>query len=127
MSLSKQSPPPQTERIILLPNHKNIILAAESARDVSPKSVVVIPTKSAPQGLNSLLALDLSGDLETTAVAMQTRAFEIITAEISRATRSVEIDGVAVQAGDYIGLIDGQLLAAHAAVTAVFDNPTQNP
>ena len=101
-----------TDKIIILPNNKNIILAAEAARDLSPKEVVVVPTRTAPQGFCALLTLNPNGDLANTAAGMYEAAQQISTGEITRATRSVNLDGVAVNEGEVIGLVDGRLSAS---------------
>ena len=101
-----------TDKIILLPNNKNIILAAEAARDLSVKQVAVVPSRSAPQGIAALMALNPDGDVAANAAAM-TRALSLVkTGEITRATRSVQIDGVDVAEGAIIGLADGKLVCA---------------
>ena len=101
-----------TDKIILLPNNKNIILAAEAARDLSVKQVAVVPSRSAPQGIAALMALNPDGDVAANAEAM-TRALSLVkTGEITRATRSVEIDGVDVAEGQIIGLAEGRLVCA---------------
>jgi uncharacterized protein len=98
-----------TNKIIILPNNKNIILTAEAARDLSPKDVVVVATRTAPQGISAMLSLELNGDLEAVAEAMQEMSTQVVSGEITRATRSVTLDGVAVEEGQYIGLVDGRL------------------
>jgi len=108
-----------TDKVIILPNNKNIILAAEAARDLSPKNVAVVPTKTAPQGLSAMLALDPDGDLEETTDAMIEASQEVSTGEITRATRSVTLDGVEVNEGEFIGLVDGRLCSSGAELTAV--------
>lgn len=108
-----------TDKVIILPNNKNIILAAEAARDLSPKEVAVVPTLTAPQGFSSLLAYDPDGDLAATAVAMATCAQEVATGEITRATRSVNLDGVEVKDGQIIGVVNGRLCASGPDMTAV--------
>lgn len=108
-----------TDKVVILPNNKNIILAAEAARDLSPKQVAVVPTKTAPQGLSALLALNPDGDLEETAVAMTLAAKDVATGEITRATRSVTLDNVEVHEGEYIGLVDGRLCTSDNELTAV--------
>ncbi len=98
-----------TDKVIILPNNKNIILAAEAARDLSGKQVAVVPSRSAPQGIAALMALHPDRDLASNAEAM-TRALSLVrTGEITRATRSVQIDGVDVAEGALIGLADGKL------------------
>lgn len=108
-----------TDKIILLPNNKNIILACEAARDLSDKQIMVVPTRTAPQGISAMLALNADGDLAEVAQAMGSLAQQVTTAEITIATRSVEIDGVAVEEGNVIGLLDGKLRAAGEDVETV--------
>lgn len=96
--------------IILLPNNKNIILAAEqAARLAKDKETVVIPTRSMPQGISALLPYDPKGDLREVAEAMQQAKDDVVTGEITIATRSVELNGVNVEQGQIIGLVDGVL------------------
>lgn len=98
-----------TDKIIVLPNNKNIVLAANQAKEVTVKQVYVIPTRNVPQGLSAMLHLDADGDLDKVAEKM-TRAIEhVVTGEITVATRTVEIDGVNVREGQVIGLLNGKL------------------
>ncbi|MDA0246097.1 MAG: DAK2 domain-containing protein [Chloroflexi bacterium] len=108
-----------TDKIILLPNNKNIVLACEAARDLSDKQIMVVPTRTAPQGISAMLALNADGELAEVAQAMGALAQQVTTAEITIATRSVEIDGVAVAEGNVIGLLDGKLRAAGEDVETV--------
>lgn len=114
-----------TDKVIILPNNKNIILTAEAARDLSPKSVAVVPTVTVPQGFNAMLAYTPDGELQATAVAMADSAREVATAEITRATRSVTLDGVTVQDGELIGLVNGRLCASGPDLTAVLTQVCQ--
>lgn len=98
-----------TDRIIILPNNKNIVLAAQQAKEVTAKSVCVVPSKTIPQGLAAMLQFDPDGDLDNV-VEKMTRALEsVVTGEITIATRSVEIDGVTVKDGQVIALLNGKL------------------
>ena len=101
-----------TDRVILLPNNKNIILAAQNAAQMTVKKVAVIPTKTVPQGLNAMLRHDPDGDLAELAGEMESAISEVETGEITTATRSVEINGVAVQQGEVIALLNGTLVAS---------------
>ncbi|MBK7215584.1 MAG: DAK2 domain-containing protein [Candidatus Promineofilum sp.] len=110
-----------TDKIILLPNNKNIILAAEAARDLSVKQVAVVPSRSAPQGIAALMALDPDKDVAANAAAM-TRALGLVhTGEITRATRTVQLNGVEVEQGAIIGLADGRLCCSGPDERAVLD------
>jgi hypothetical protein len=98
-----------TGDVIVLPNNKNIVLAAEQAKTLSGKNVEVVPTVTVPQGISALLALNYQADLATNARIMAEAAKTIHTAEITTAVRSVQINGMQVQEGKVIGLIDGKL------------------
>jgi len=101
-----------TDRIIVLPNNKNIVLAAQQAAQLTEKDVVVVPTTSVPQGLAAMLPFDAQGDLESLAKAMERARSGVRTGELTTATRSVGMDGVVVHEGQIIGLLDGKLVVA---------------
>jgi DAK2 domain fusion protein YloV len=101
-----------TDKIIILPNNKNILLAARQAAELTVKEVTVIPSLSIPQGVAAMFALDLDGDFEAVVQAMNSATKEPQSAELTSATRSAEIDGVRVQHGQVIGMLDGRLVAA---------------
>jgi len=98
-----------TEKIIILPNNKNIIFAAEQAKEVTVKEVEIVASSTIPQGMAALLHLNPDGELETVAAKMRKAASLVKTGEVTIATRSVEIDGVNVKEGQVIGLLDGKL------------------
>ncbi len=95
--------------IIILPNNKNIVLAAQQAQALSKKNVEVVRTITVPQGIAALLALNYQADLATNARVMAEAAKTIQTAEVTTAVRSVQINGIRVQEGQAIGLINGVL------------------
>ncbi|MFZ3069977.1 MAG: DAK2 domain-containing protein [Anaerolineaceae bacterium] len=101
-----------SDKIIILPNNKNIILAAQNAAKVSVKQIVVIPTRNAPQGFAAMLRLMPDGTLEENEESMKEAITEVHTGEITIATRNVEIDGVKVEKGSVIGLFDGKLVVS---------------
>ncbi|HNB41275.1 MAG TPA: DAK2 domain-containing protein [Anaerolineales bacterium] len=111
-----------TDKVIILPNNKNIVMAANQAKDVTVKSVQVVPTRTVPQGLAAMLSFDPSGDVEAVAAKMNKAMGNVKTGEITVATRSVEIDGVTVKDGQVIALLDGKLVASSESVEqGVFD------
>src|SRR5512142_460623 len=111
-----------TDNIIILPNNKNIVMTANQAKGVTVKKVEVVPSRSVPQGLAAMLALDPDGDLEAVAARMNKALETVQTGEITIATRSVEIDGVNVKQGEVIALLDGKLIASTGSVEqAVLD------
>ncbi len=101
-----------TDRVILLPNNKNIIMTAKQAAGLTIKQVAVLPSRSIPQGIAAMLALTPEGEFDATVQAMAAALQAVRTGELTVATRSVEIDGVAVREGQVIGLLDGKLVVA---------------
>jgi DAK2 domain fusion protein YloV len=105
-----------TDKVIILPNNKNIVMAANQAREVTVKKVAVVPSRSIPQGTAAMLSFNPEGDLEAVAEKM-TKAMSLVqTGEITIATRSVEIDGVKVQSGQVIALLDGKLVLSASSL-----------
>ena len=100
-----------SEEVIILPNNKNIIMAAEQAGELASKKVQVVRTTTVPQGIAALLALNYQADLEANSHIMSEAASTIETAEITTAVRSVQINGVQVEEGEVIGLVNGKLEA----------------
>lgn len=101
-----------TDKVIILPNNKNIILAAQATTELTAKKVSVIPSCTVPQGLAAMLRLIPHDDFEKVVEEMNTAMNEVETGEITTATRNVEIDGVAVQEGKIIALLNGKLVLA---------------
>ena len=105
-----------TDKVIILPNNKNIIMAANQAKEVTVKQVAVVPSRTVPQGLAAMLSLQPDGELEAVAEKMTKALDQVRTGEITVATRSVEIDGVKVESGQVIALLDGKLVASAGSV-----------
>ncbi|MEA3397839.1 MAG: DAK2 domain-containing protein [Chloroflexota bacterium] len=101
-----------TDKAIVLPNNKNIVMAAEQAAEMSDKQVAVVPTRSLPQGIGALLALNQQATLDGNTAAMLRAAKEVTTGEVTRAVRNAQINGVDVQEGAAIGLLNGALVTA---------------
>jgi len=99
-----------SEEILILPNNKNIFMAANQAAELTVKHVKVVPARSVPQGVSAMLRLDREVDLETNQRLMTEALGESRTGEITIATRSVEIDGVNAEEGQVIGLLEGELV-----------------
>lgn len=102
-----------TNKVIILPNNPNVMLAAQQAQRMSNKEVAVVPTQSIPQGISALLAFNYQSDLKTNADLMERAAAQIQTIEITNAIRSVQISGLKVQEGQFIGLLNGELVEAN--------------
>jgi DAK2 domain fusion protein YloV len=105
-----------TDRVIILPNNKNIILAANQAKEVTVKQVAVVPTRTVPQGLAAMLSLTPDGDLDVIVDKMTKALSAVKTGEVTVATRTVEIDGVNVKEGQVIALLDGKLVVSAESV-----------
>ena len=101
-----------TDKVIILPNNKNILMAAKSAAELSTKQIAVIPTKTIPQGLSAILRLSPDGDFDTVVSEMTEAIDDVESGEITIATRTVEIDGVPVKEGQYIALLNGKMILA---------------
>ncbi len=105
-----------TDKVIILPNNKNIILAANQAKEVTVKSVAVVPSRTVPQGLTAMLAHNPDGEADAVAERMTKSLASVLTGEITVATRTVEIDGVSVESGQVIALLDGKLALSSPSV-----------
>ena len=105
-----------TDKVIILPNNKNIVLAANQAKEVTVKHVAVVPTRTVPQGLAAMLSLIPDGELSVVAEKMSKAMSNVKTGEVTIATRTVEIDGVNVKDGQVIALLDGKLVVSAESV-----------
>lgn len=102
--------------VILLPNDKNIILAANQAGDLSSKTIRVIPSLHFTQGIAALLAFNFQADLDSNINVMTGAMRRIRTVEVTHATRAAEVNGIRVDNGQPIALLDGELTAANDRV-----------
>ena len=101
-----------SDKIIILPNNKNIILSANNAISQSVKKVAVIRSKNIAQGIASMLQLDPEGDFDHVVEAMNESLLQVESGELTRATRTVELNGVSVTEGQVIGIHNGDLVTA---------------
>ncbi|HZQ82572.1 MAG TPA: DAK2 domain-containing protein [Gaiellaceae bacterium] len=99
------------DEVVLLPNNGNVIMSAEQAADHSSKKVRVIPTRSIQAGLAALVAFDPATDVEANAEAMSEAADAVATGAVTVASRDVQLNGVDVEAGKWLGLADGEPVA----------------
>jgi DAK2 domain fusion protein YloV len=101
-----------TDKVIILPNNKNIIMAANQAKDVTVKKVAVVPSRTVPQGLAAMLSLQPDGELDSVSDKMTKALSSVMSGEITTAVRNVEIDGVSVKEGQVIAMLDGKLVVS---------------
>lgn len=105
-----------SQRVILLPNNSNIMMAAQQAakqmnKEKPPRQVTVVPAKNMPQGIAALTVYDpLAEDLDDLKKAMETQMSEVQAGEVTQAVRTADVDGLSVQHGDFIGLRNGKLV-----------------
>ncbi|MBR5543731.1 MAG: DAK2 domain-containing protein [Oscillospiraceae bacterium] len=101
-----------SEIVFVLPNNKNIIMAAQQTADLTPKQVVVLETKTMPQGISAMLAFDPDAEVEQNVEAMMEAAKNVSTGSITYAARDSEFDGHSIKEGEYLALNEGKLSAS---------------
>ncbi len=99
------------EAVFVLPNNKNIIMAAQQCIPLTEKKVIVIPSKSMPQGISAMIALDAVATVEENTELMTEAVRRVHTAQITYAARDSEYDGHSIKAGDYLALLEDTLVA----------------
>ena len=109
------------ETVFVFPNNKNIQMAAEQCIPLTEKKVVVIPTKTVPQGISAMLMMDESADVDSLREAMLEAAAGVHTALVTYAARDSEYDGFEIHAGEYLALMDGALLGSYTELDKLFD------
>lgn len=107
------------EIVFVLPNNKNIIMAAQAAAELASREVVVIPTKTVPQGISAMLAFDASMEPSENEAAMTDCLSGVMTMQITYAARDSDFDGFDIHAGDYLGLCDGALAGTTREITTL--------
>jgi len=114
-------------KVIILPNNKNVIPAAEQVQSLTQKTIEVVPTKTIPQGVAALLAFDYEADFESNAEIMKKAQSEVGTIEITRAMRSTQLGGLKIKKKQAIGFLDGDLVAVGDSTTDVLNEVLVRP
>ena len=110
------------EVVYVLPNNKNIVMAAQQCVDlVENKQVIVLNAKTVPQGISAMIAVDPDGEVEDNTEAMSEAMGGVTTMEITYAARDSEFDGNAIKEGDYLALVDNQLFGTEKDLDAILD------
>ena len=99
--------------IIILPNNKNILMAAQSAAEVIDQPVAVVETKTIPQGLTSLLAFDESKSIEENYERMSASLGDVASGSVTTAVRDTTIDGLEIHENDNLGMVDGKIVVSN--------------
>ncbi len=110
------------DKVVILPNNKNIVLTAQQVIPLTKKTVRVVPAETIPQGVSALVAYDREASFEDNAEAMDAASSTVRTMEVTRATRSVRLNGIDVREGRFIGLLDGELLTTGDDALAVLND-----
>lgn len=110
------------ERVAILPNNSNIVLAAQQACELSGKTTAVVPSRFVPQGIAALMTINYQADFETNVQEMLGALEEVETGEVTVANRSVTLNGLAVADGQVIGLLNGELTVTDTTVEQVVRN-----
>lgn len=109
-----------TDKVVILPNNKNIFMAAEqAAQAANGKDVRVVPTRTVPQGISALLALDPYGEMDSIISMMEDSSTMVETGEVTTSTRNTKVDGIKVKEGQIIGLHNDRLTIAGSDVNSV--------
>ncbi len=108
------------ETVFVFPNNKNIQMAAEQCVGLTEKAVVVIPTRTVPQGISAMLMMDEGATVEELRESMLEAASGVHTALVTYAARDSEYDGHDIHAGEYLALLDGALLGSFKELDSLF-------
>lgn len=106
------------KQVIILPNNKNIFMAAQSAAEVVDIPARVVETRTVPQGFTSLLAFDTNKTLDDNVADMTASLSEVTSGSITLAVRDTTIDGLEIHENDYLGMVDGKILVSDANLEA---------
>ncbi|EWH22835.1 DAK2 domain-containing protein [Bacillus haynesii] len=121
------------ETVVILPNNSNIVMAANQAADVAGQHVIVIPTKTVPQGMAALLAFNPALEADENEAAMLGAIGEVKSGQITYAVRDTNIDGIDIKKGDFMGILNGkivetasdQLTAAKKLIAGMIDEDSE--
>ena len=116
-----------SEVVFILPNNKNIIMAAQQCEGLTEKQIIVIPTATVPQGITAMMSFDPDeNDPQTIAQAMVAAAQTVSTAQITYAARNSDFDGFAINEGDYLVLLDGKLFGTSRSMDELLEKLSQH-
>jgi DAK2 domain fusion protein YloV len=105
-----------SDKVIILPNNKNIVLAANQVQSLTNKTLKIVPSKTIPQGVAALLSFDYEADFETNAMIMEKALSTVRSIEITRAVRSTRLGGLEIKKRQAIGLLDNDLVAVSNSI-----------
>lgn len=100
------------KKVIIMPNNKNIIMAAEQAAEVLSQEVAVVPTKTVPQGMSALLAFNPGASVSENQAGMSEAAKQVKSGQVTFAVRDTSIDGITISKDDFMGIDEGKIVIA---------------
>ena len=109
------------DTVFVLPNNKNIVMAAQQCVGLTDREIVVIPTSTVPQGIAAMMAVDLESDAKSIEQAMLDAAKNVTTAQITYAARDSDFDGVEIHEGDFLALLDGKLFGVDKSISVLLE------
>ena len=113
------------EVVFVLPNNKNIIMAAQQCIGLTPKEVVVVPTATIPQGITAMMSVDLELEPQELLDTMSASIANVATAQITYAARNSDFDGFAINEGDYLSLMNGKLFGTDKDIAVLLEKLAQ--
>ena len=113
------------EVVFVLPNNKNIIMAAQQCIGLTPKEVVVVPTATIPQGITAMMSVDLELEPQKLLDTMSASIANVATAQITYAARNSDFDGFAINEGDYLSLMNGKLFGTDKDIAVLLEKLAQ--
>ena len=113
------------EVVFVLPNNKNIIMAAQQCVGLTEKEVVVVPTATIPQGITAMMAVDLEQEPQEILETMTASIENVSTAQITYAARNSDFDGFAINEGDYLSLMNGKLFGTDKDISVLLEKLAQ--
>ena len=113
------------EVVFVLPNNKNIIMAAQQCVGLTEKEVVVVPTATIPQGITAMMAVDLEQEPQEILETMTSSIENVSTAQITYAARNSDFDGFAINEGDYLSLMNGKLFGTDKDISVLLEKLAQ--
>ncbi|AZP91767.1 DAK2 domain-containing protein [Enterococcus mundtii] len=106
------------DKVIILPNNKNIFMAADQAAEVAELPVAVVPSKTVSQGLTAMLSFNEQATLEENKETMTDVLSSVVSGQVTHAIRDTMIDGVKITEGDFLGMIDGKIVISNPDILA---------
>ena len=120
-SILKEIEKVPAETVFVLPNNKNIIMAAQQCVSLASREVVVVPTETIPQGVTAMMNVDTGMETQELLEAMTASSRNVATAQITYAARNSDFDGFAINEGDYLSLLDGKLFGTNQNLAVMLE------